>query len=106
VFQSFYHAWLRTYADLAPDVRVGVLFAGGPPSAAQLADAAGWADQANPALGDVPDAALVDLIHSYGLETHVWTVNDATNMRKAIRFGVDGVITNFPQLLRDVLRNG
>jgi glycerophosphoryl diester phosphodiesterase len=60
----------------------------------------------NAALGDVPDAALVDLIHSYGPETHVWTVNDATNMRKAIRFGVDGVITNFPQLLRDVLRNG
>jgi glycerophosphoryl diester phosphodiesterase len=106
VLQSFNHEWLRTYADLAPDVPVGLLFAGGPPSEAQLADAAGWADQANPALGDVPDAALVDLIHSYGLETHVWTVNDATNMRKAIRFGVDGVITNFPQLLRDVLRNG
>jgi glycerophosphoryl diester phosphodiesterase len=106
VLQSFNHAWLRTYADLAPDVPAGLLFAGGPPSEAQLADAAGWADQANPALGDVPDAALVDLIHSFGLETHVWTVNDATNMRKAIRFGVDGVITNFPRLLRDVLRNG
>jgi glycerophosphoryl diester phosphodiesterase len=106
VVPSFAPAWLRTYAALAPDVPVGLLFAGGPPREAPLADAAGWADQANPALGDVPDAALVDLIHSYGLETHVWTVNDATNMRKAIRFGVDGVITNFPQLLRDVLRNG
>ena len=34
VIQSFNHAWLRTYADLAPDVPVGLLFAGGPPSEA------------------------------------------------------------------------
>ncbi len=88
VMQSFNHAWLRGYADLAPDVPVGLLFAGGPPSEAQLADAATWADQANPALGDMTEAT-VDQIHGYGLETHVWTVNGGQDMRRAINWGVE-----------------
>jgi glycerophosphoryl diester phosphodiesterase len=105
VLQSFDHAWLRAYKDLAPDVPVGLLFAGGPPTEAQLADAATWADQANPALGDMTEAT-VDLIHSHGLETHVWTVNGGADMRRAINWGVDGIITNYPQVLVDILRRG
>ncbi len=105
VVQSFDHAWLRSYDTLAGDVPVGLLFAGGPPSEAQLADAATWAEQANPALGDMTEAT-VDQIHSHGLETHVWTVNDGQGMRRAIDWDVDGVITNYPQVLRDILRRG
>jgi glycerophosphoryl diester phosphodiesterase len=103
--QSFDHEWLRSYDQLAVDVPVGLLFAGGPPSEAQLVDAATWADQANPALGDMTEAT-VDQIHSYGLETHVWTVNGGQDMRRAINWGVDGVITNYPQVLVDLLRRG
>ncbi len=103
VVQSFDHGWLRSYDALAGEVPVGLLFAGGPPSESQLADAAAWAEQANPALGDMTEAT-VDQIHSYGLETHVWTVNDGQGMRRAIEWGVDGVITNYPQVLRDILR--
>lgn len=105
VVQSFNHGWLRRYDTLAGNVPVGLLFAGGPPSEAQLADAATWADQANPALGDMTEAT-VDQIHAHGLETHVWTVNDGQGMRRAIGWDVDGVITNYPQVLRDILRRG
>jgi glycerophosphoryl diester phosphodiesterase len=103
VVQSFDHQWLRAYDQLAVDVPVGLLFAGGPPSETQLADAATWADQANPALGDMTEAT-VDQIHSHGLETHVWTVNGGQDMRRAIDWGVDGIITNYPQVLVDILR--
>ncbi len=103
VVQSFNHGWLRTYDDLAGNVPVGLLFAGGPPTQVQLTDAATWAEQANPALGDMTEAT-VDQIHGFGLETHVWTVNDGQGMRRAINWGVDGVITNYPQVLRDILR--
>jgi len=48
----------------------------------------------------------VDQIHSHGLETHVWTVNDGQGMRRAIDWDVDGIITNYPQVLRDILRRG
>ena len=48
--QSFNHLWLRSYADLAPDVPVGLLF-GTRPTEVDLTLAAQWADQVNPALG-------------------------------------------------------
>lgn len=104
VVQSFNHLWLRAYKDRAPDVPVGLLY-GSRPTAADIAVAATWAQQVNPALGAV-DEATVDQIHAQGMEAHVWTVNAGQDMRRAIRWDVDGIITNYPQVLRDILRRG
>lgn len=104
VVQSFNHPWLRTYKDRAPDVTVGLLF-GSRPTEAAIADAATWAEQVNPALGAI-DEATVDQIHAQGMEAHVWTVNAGQDMRRAINWDVDGIITNYPQVLRDILRRG
>ena len=102
--QSFNHEWLRAYADLAPDVPVGLLY-GTKPTDGDIAAASTWADQVNPALG-VIDEATVDAIHAADMETHVWTVNAGQDMRRAINWDVDGIITNYPQVLRDILRRG
>jgi glycerophosphoryl diester phosphodiesterase len=104
VVQSFNHAWLRVYKDMAPDVPVGLLY-GGKPTEVDIAAAATWAQQVNPALGAI-DRATVDQIHASGLEAHVWTVNAGVDMRRAIDWGVDGIISNYPQVLRDILRRG
>lgn len=45
----------------------------------------------------------VDHAHSLGLKVIPWTVNDADAMRDQIANGVDGIITDFPTLLRGVL---
>jgi glycerophosphoryl diester phosphodiesterase len=45
----------------------------------------------------------VDHAHSLGLKVIPWTVNDADAMREQIDDGVDGIITDFPTLLRSVL---
>ncbi|MGH3362382.1 MAG: glycerophosphodiester phosphodiesterase [Nocardioides sp.] len=102
--QCFDHVWLRGYKDRAPDVPVGLLY-GGRPTQADIDAAATWAEQVNPALGAV-DAATISAIRDAGLEAHVWTVNDGAGMRRAIDWGVDGIITNYPQVLRDILRRG
>ena len=102
MMQSFNHEWLRAYDAVAVDVPVGLLFAGGPPSESQLADAATWAQAANPALGDMTQDTVA-MIHGYGLKTYTWTVNGGQDMRRAINWGVDGVITNYPQVLRNIL---
>ncbi len=102
MMQSFNHEWLRAYDALAVDVPVGLLYAGGSPTEAQVAEAATWAQAANPALGDMTQAT-VEMIHRHGLETHTWTVNGGQDMRRAIGWGVDGIITNYPQVLRDIL---
>lgn len=100
--QSFNHVWLRSYADLAPDVPVGLLF-GTRPTEVDLTLASTWADQVNPALGVVQESD-VQRIHALGMETHVWTVNGGADMHRAIQWGVDGVITNYPQVLEEILR--
>jgi glycerophosphoryl diester phosphodiesterase len=104
VVQSFNHPWLRVYKDRAPDVTVGLLY-GSRPTPVDIAAAATWAEQVNPALGAI-DEATVDQIHAQGMEAHVWTVNAGQDMRRAINWDVDGIITNYPQVLRDILRRG
>lgn len=42
--------------------------------------------------------------HGLGVEVHVWTVNEADEMRELLALGVDGIITDYPARLRDVLR--
>jgi len=34
---------------------------------------------------------------------HVWTVNEPQRMRELVALGVDGIITDRPSVLRDVL---
>jgi glycerophosphoryl diester phosphodiesterase len=102
VVQSFNHVCLRGYKDLAPDVPVGLLY-GSKPTPVDIAAAATWAQQINPALGAI-DQATVDQVHAHGMEIHVWTVNAGIDMRRAINWKVDGIITNYPQVLRDILR--
>ncbi|OBF05451.1 glycerophosphodiester phosphodiesterase [Mycobacterium sp. ACS4054] len=51
----------------------------------------------------VTGAAYVDHAHALGLKVIPWTVNDAGAMREQIGYGVDGIITDFPTLLRGVL---
>jgi glycerophosphoryl diester phosphodiesterase len=47
--------------------------------------------------------AAVDLVHANGMELHAWTVNDATRMQQLIDYGIDGITTDNPALLRDLL---
>lgn len=46
---------------------------------------------------------VVAQAHDLGLRVNVWTVNDAPTMQVLLDAGVDGIITDRPDLLRDVL---
>jgi glycerophosphoryl diester phosphodiesterase len=46
---------------------------------------------------------IVEAAHRAGVEVHVWTVNDPIEMRQMLDLGVDGIITDFPKRLIDVL---
>ncbi|GAA1344401.1 glycerophosphodiester phosphodiesterase [Saccharothrix algeriensis] len=53
----------------------------------------------------VVDRRFVRAAHRRGLEVHVWTVDDPARMRALLDLGVDGLVTDRPDLLRDVLRS-
>lgn len=51
----------------------------------------------------VADAATLRAAHARGRPVHVWTVNDPADMDRLIDLGVDGIVTDRADLLRDVL---
>jgi len=49
------------------------------------------------------NADSIKLAHQLGLSVNVWTVNEPGQMRELIAMGVDGIITDYPDRLRQVL---
>jgi glycerophosphoryl diester phosphodiesterase len=47
---------------------------------------------------------LVREVHRRGLRIDVWTIDEETAMRRLLGFGVDGIITDRPDILAKVLR--
>lgn len=53
----------------------------------------------------VVDTAFVEAAHDAGLALHVWTIDEAEEMERLIELGVDGIMTDCPSVLADVLRS-
>lgn len=71
-------------------------------SVAHMVKAAGgtiWA----PNFGNIDESA-VRAAQSLGLKVMPWTVNEPADMRRLLDWKVDGIITDFPDRLRDVMR--
>lgn len=47
----------------------------------------------------------VSAAHAIGIEMFVWTVNDDDEMARLLALGVDGIITDYPARLRDLLKS-
>jgi glycerophosphoryl diester phosphodiesterase len=49
------------------------------------------------------DERFLAAAHARGLQVHVWTVDDPDEARKMLDLGVDGIMTDRPAMLRQVL---
>jgi glycerophosphoryl diester phosphodiesterase len=85
---------LQSMSPLQPSVRFGAALIGG--ELAQLP--VRWCGI------PIVDRALLRYAHHRGLEVHVWTVDRAVEMQALLDLGIDGLITDRPDVLRDVLR--
>jgi glycerophosphoryl diester phosphodiesterase len=105
VIQSFSATALRTTHRLRPAVRTGFL---GNPAVGELRSYAAFADQINPS-----DTAVtwsyVDAVHHtrgpHGVDMRVntWTIDDAMRAAAMAGLGVDGIITNRPDVIEDAV---
>jgi glycerophosphoryl diester phosphodiesterase len=127
VLQSFDWRALREVQDIAPDITTSYLTAdqkwlsnlqAGRPGASpwldgfDVDDFDGSAARAIKAAGGAiwssyhqeVSADSIKLAHELGLSVNVWTVNEPGRMRELIAMDVDGIITDYPDRLRQVLK--
>jgi glycerophosphoryl diester phosphodiesterase len=102
VVMSFNHPWLRAFHYLASAVPIGLIYAWHP-TREELRAASRWADSFVPAMS-VVDGETVKVARRLGMRTFIWTVNVPADMQTLVGWGVDGIITDVPALLRRTLR--
>jgi glycerophosphoryl diester phosphodiesterase len=103
VVQSFSPDTVRRVHELSPGVKTGFL---GTPNIADLPEYASFADQINSSYTTISPSYIATIHafegpHGKPLEMLTWTVNDAENARKVVQYGVDGIITNKPDVVEE-----
>ncbi|WP_306322548.1 MULTISPECIES: glycerophosphodiester phosphodiesterase family protein [unclassified Streptomyces] len=106
IVQSFNADSVRTVHQRRPDIKTGFL---GKPAVSDLRAYAKFADQINPSYTTLT-SDYVDAVHKlkgpHGkrLQTLAWTVNDAASAQRVAGYGVDGIISNAPDVVRSAVR--
>ncbi len=96
VVQSFDHDVMREFSRLDTGRPVGLL---GHPPLRRLPHLARWASSVNPRHGRAT-ASYVEAVHDAGMASYVWTVDRDADIDRALRLGVDGVISNRPDAVQ------
>ena len=98
---SFDWEALARLRHMAPEIRVGPLASRWP---ARLLGAATEmkADAIHPRF-DIVTEDLCVAAHCRGINVYTWTVDEPAVMRKLIADGVDGIMTNYPERLAQVM---
>jgi glycerophosphoryl diester phosphodiesterase len=91
-------AYLMGTNTWRPDVRFREAW---PFGALQRTGAVAWHPTAE--LPFIP--MLAPRVRRAGYQVNVWTVDDPTMMRRMIGVGVDGIITDVPDVLREIVRS-
>lgn len=99
----------RLRSMLGPALCTGM----GPAAIARLRAASyGWPDHPAEDCAQVPvrkgripivDDRFVRTAHRLGVQVHVWTIDDPVEMGRLLDLGVDGIMTDRPGILKDVL---
>lgn len=98
IVSSFDHYRVREFNSLAPLVPTGVIFESNPIGYALNATQAG-AKYAVAAYEFLTPEFIKDA-HSRGVKVYSYTVNDKDTAQKLINMNIDGIITNYPDLLK------
>jgi glycerophosphoryl diester phosphodiesterase len=92
--------WMNNQGDASPWVAgFQMKEHGSVPRMVKAAGCGTW----SPFFGEI-DKAKVDEAHALGLKVITWTMNEPAQMRQVIDLGVDGLITDRPDIGRQVLK--
>jgi len=100
VLQSFDFRTLREAKKMEPKLKLSALFEK-PDSICKTSKELGTY-MASPNFSLVT-TVLIQECHSMGIQVHPWTLNTESEWVLALRFGVDGIITDYPRKLKAFL---
>jgi glycerophosphoryl diester phosphodiesterase len=100
---SFDPVALRTVRALRPDIPTALVVGRDADVEPALREAAALRHRALHPEHALVDRALVRRARSLGLALYAWTVNDADELERLARLGVDGLITDVPDVALGVL---
>ncbi|HEV2368677.1 MAG TPA: glycerophosphodiester phosphodiesterase family protein, partial [Acidimicrobiales bacterium] len=111
IVASFNDLATRRFSDAAPEIRTspGTVGVGAFISALRAGEkppADGHAALQVPvqfASTVIVDERFVTAAHAAGLAVHVWTIDDAEEMRRLVALDVDGIMSDVPSVLADVI---
>ena len=86
----------------AMDPRLPLIFLGNP-AVANIPSYADYAVGLGPSFGASNNTAWVNTAHANCLDVHPYTINTAANMRAALNAGMDGMFTDFSDVLIGIL---
>lgn len=101
-YSSFNHYTVTRIHELKPDAEVGFLYADGPidmPSYGVKHSV----NALHPALYNLQYDGFVKECKEKGLKLNVWTVNERPYMEMCCQYGVDAIITNYPDIAKEVV---
>ena len=103
IYSSFNHYTIRKIQELNPRAKTGLLYQDG------YIDMPSYGRRLNvnalhPALYNLQYPDFLKDCARYGLDVNVWTVNKKEYMQTCVEMGVHGIITNYPDRAREVIR--
>ncbi|GAK61113.1 glycerophosphoryl diester phosphodiesterase family protein [Candidatus Vecturithrix granuli] len=100
---AFYHPSLKKIKEYNPEITTGILYAAGLVEPWSVAETVG-ADALHPEY-DYTLADIIEAAHQRGYPVHPWTINSAEDMQRWIDYGVDGIASDFPDVLAGIVKN-
>jgi glycerophosphoryl diester phosphodiesterase len=98
IITSFFHPILRRIKEINSKIKTGVIFKCHPIKPADLALNA----HANSLFPEhrYTSKEMMEEVHNYDLEIYPWTIDDLDKANQLIEMGVDGIVTNKPDILK------
>lgn len=101
-YSSFNHYTVTRIHELSPGAEVGFLYADGPIDMPSYGVKHG-VNALHPALYNLQYDGFVKECKEKGLKLNVWTVNERPYMEMCCQYGVDAIITNYPDIAKEVV---
>jgi len=103
ILSSFNHNSLRKCKELCPQIKTGILYMESL-FMPEIYCKSVKADALHPHYLSI-NKDVVNSAHKLGIKVNPFTVNDEDTMKKLIDLGVDGMITNYPDKLKNELNS-